>query len=297
MTAKKKRGYGLLAACFLVGIGLLLWILWGNTALMHTEYTVTDTDLPSSFDGYRIAQVSDLHNAQMGENNTELLAMLEAADPDIIVLTGDLIDSRRTDIAVALAFAAEAVTIAPTYYVSGNHESRISTYKELTQGLLSVGVVMLEDQAVTITRGSESLTLIGVADPTFETDDGSEALSEAAVMDRNLKALMPTEAMYTVVLSHRPELFSTYVSCGADLVFRGHAHGGQVRLPFVGGLFAPDQGLFPTYDGGMYTDAETTMIVSRGIGNSVAPLRVNNRPELVIAVLHRAANEAKELAP
>jgi len=262
-------------------LALILWIHWGNTALELNSYTVTSPELPESFDGFRIAHVSDLHNAQIGDENENLLAMLRKAKPDMIAITGDLIDSRSTDIAVALAFAEEAVKIAPCYYVTGNHESRIDDYDKLKDGLIRLGVTVLEDAAVSLTRSGQSITVLGVVDPAFQTDRSSDK----ALMIDQLTALSDQAQGYTLLLSHRPELFSVYADAGIDLVLTGHAHGGQFRLPFAGGLVAPNQGLFPEYDAGLYTQGHTHMLVSRGIGNSLFPFRFNNRPEVLLIEL------------
>ena len=278
MAAKKK------ILCALAGIFLVLivWTAWGNTALELNTYTISSRELPDAFDGYRIAQVSDLHNAEFGEGNQRLLDMLREAKPDMIAITGDLIDSRKTNIAVALAFAKEAIQIAPCYYVSGNHEARVSGYRELKTGLVAAGVTVLEDELAEIKVSGESITIIGVNDPSFSTD---YLAGDAAVMDEKLSALAAEDAGFTILLSHRPELFDTYVSHDMDLALSGHAHGGQFRLPLIGGLVAPNQGLFPKYDAGLYSENHTNMIVSRGLGNSIIPFRFNNRPEVVLIEL------------
>lgn len=254
---------------------LALWLWWGNTALEVNEYTITSSNLPASFDGLRIAQVSDLHNAELGGGNERLLALLEEATPDLIVITGDIVDSRNTDMEIALDFARAAAQIAPAYYVTGNHESRTGTWAELKAGLTEAGVKVLENEKILLERGSGTVTLMGIHDPSFRTGDTEQILADLAAGEEG----------FTILLGHRPELFETYVSTGVDLVFSGHAHGGQVRLPFLGGLVAPNQGFFPEYDSGLYTEGGTNMLVSRGIGNSIIPLRVNNRPEIILAVL------------
>lgn len=285
MTAKKKKLIIVLAVVAALLIALIAWIAWGNTALELNTYTITNDRLPEAFDGYRIAHVSDLHNAEMGEDNEKLLTMLRDAQPDMIAITGDLIDSRNTDIEVALQFAEEAVKIAPCYYVTGNHEARIDKYNELIKGLESNGVIHLHNESVILEQDNESITLIGLRDPSFQADYLFD--DEASVVDSVLSELMRKANGYTVLLSHRPEMFDVYVSSGVDLVLSGHAHGGQFRLPFVGGLVAPNQGLFPKYDAGLYTEDNTNMIVSRGIGNSILPFRVNNRPEVILIELNR----------
>ena len=282
MTAKKKK-FIFLAIVAAVLITLVIWIAWGNTALDLNTYTVTSSRLPESFDGYRIAHVSDLHNAEMGEDNEKLLAMLREADPDMIAITGDLIDSRNTNVEIALQFAQEAMKIAPCYYVSGNHEARVNEYEELKTGLKSAGVIILEDTQTEISIEGQTITLIGVNDPSFQTDylfGDSET-----VMNSKLTELHTDGEAFTILLSHRPELFDAYAEHDVDLVLSGHAHGGQFRLPFIGGVVAPNQGLFPEYDAGVYTDGNTNMLVSRGVGNSILPFRINNRPEVILIEL------------
>ncbi len=264
---------------------LFIWTVWGNTALMTNAVAISSSRIPAAFSGFRIAQVSDLHNAEFGKNNAELLKLLSESRPDIIVITGDLIDANHTDVGIALGFAQESVRIAPTYYVTGNHEAASQQYDTLKAGLEEAGVIVLEDEAISLERGGETISLIGLADPDFTVK--GEMFGEAPVMvSAKLKNLNDGEGKYTIMLSHRSELFETYVNCGIDLVFAGHAHGGQFRLPFIGGVIAPNQGLFPKYDAGLYTDGGTNMVVSRGIGNSIIPLRFNNRPEIVLVELN-----------
>ena len=282
MTAKKKK-FIFLAVAAAVLVVLVIWIAWGNTALELNTYTVSSAKLPQSFDGYRIAHVSDLHNAEMGKDNEKLLTILRDADPDMIAITGDLIDSRSTNVEIALNFIREAVKIAPCYYVTGNHEARVNEYGELKAGMEVAGVTVLEDVRTEIGMEGETITLIGVNDPSYQTDylfGDSET-----VMNAKLDELQTENDGFTILLSHRPELFDTYADYDIDLILSGHAHGGQFRLPFIGGLVAPNQGLFPEYDAGIYTEDNTNMLVSRGVGNSILPFRINNRPEVILIEL------------
>ena len=282
MTVKKKK-FTFLAVVVIVLVALVIWIAWGNTALELNTYTISSSKLPQSFDGYRIAHVSDLHNAEMGKENGKLLTMLRDADPDMIAITGDLIDSRDTDIEIALQFVREAVKIAPCYYVTGNHEARVNEYGALKAGMEAAGVTVLEDVKTKISMEGETITLIGVNDPSYQTDylfGDSET-----VMNTKLEELHSEKDGFTLLLSHRPELFDIYADHGMDLILSGHAHGGQFRLPFIGGLVAPNQGLFPEYDAGIYTEGNTNMLVSRGVGNSILPFRINNRPEVILIEL------------
>ncbi len=279
----KRKMKWVLSFAVIILIVLTVWTLWGNTALEVNEFEIKSDRIPQNFDGFRIAQVSDLHNTEFGEGNSKLIELLTQTDPDMIVITGDLIDSRHTDMEIALDFARQIMKIAPVYYVSGNHEARVREYEDLKMGLAEAGVIVLENQKIQITKEGESITLMGIDDPSFREDylfGDSESVARQAIND-----LQNDSDGYTVLLSHRPELFDLYVDTGMDLVFSGHAHGGQFRLPFVGGLVAPNQGLFPKYDAGQFTEEMTTMIVSRGVGNSIIPIRFNNRPEIVLVTL------------
>ena len=280
---KKPNKKTVLIVSVLVILCLGIWTLWGNIALEVNEYEIVSDRIPEAFAGFRIAQVSDLHNKDFGEGYGQLLTLLSEINPDIIVVTGDLIDSRQTDLDVALEFAWQAGKIARAYYVSGNHEARVPEYEDLKTGLVKAGVVILENQKVQITREGESITLMGIEDPSFQEDylfGDSESVARQAIEN-----LQNESDGYTILLSHRPELFDLFVETEMDLVFSGHAHGGQFRLPFIGGLVAPNQGFFPKYDAGQFTEENTTMIVSRGVGNSIIPIRFNNRPEIVLVTL------------
>ena len=277
----KRRVIVLITAAVLVP-ALLIWLLWANSSPAATQVTVASGALPEAFEDFKIAHVSDLHNAVFGRKNEKLLSLIRAAEPDIIAITGDLIDSRHTDIDSALAFVEAAAEIAPVYYVTGNHESRLD-FDEIETRLIAAGARVLRNEAEDIGRGGERIRLAGIDDPSFIRTGGTSEERAAA----ELEQLGDGGGTFTVLLAHRPELVEVYAEYGAGLVLSGHAHGGQVHLPLLGGLYAPGQGLLPEYDSGLYSLGETQMVVSRGLGNSVAPLRVNNRPELVIVTLSR----------
>ena len=283
MMNHKKKNAIILVAVSIAFVAIVIWIAWGNSALMVNEIKITNDKIPQSFEGFRIAQVSDLHNAELGKDNNKLIEKLNECEPDIIVLTGDLIDSNHTNLEVALSFARQAVKIAPCYFVTGNHEAWVgSQYEELKTSLENAGVTVLQDEAIELNYGDECIQLIGLNDPDFSERDSflSESILETKLSQVNIGN------GFTILLSHRPEHFNVYQNKNIDLVLSGHAHGGQFRLPFLGGVIAPNQGLFPKYDAGIYTENGTTMIVSRGIGNSIIPVRINNRPEIIIIELN-----------
>lgn len=261
------------AIVLLIVIVLLLFCNFQNKHLETTHYTYETEQLGVDLDGYRIVQISDLHNAKFGKNNQKLVDRIRECEPDMIVLTGDLVDSNHTNVDRAVQFVDEIVKICPVYYVTGNHEYWLekSEYDELMDGLIGAGVVILDDQVVEISRGDAKFRLVG--------------LDDKSLADGTLEALLSDEKELTVVLAHEPQYFARYAGTGVDLVLSGHAHGGQFRLPFVGGIVAPDQGFLPEYTAGEYYMNGTEMIVSRGLGNSVIPVRLFNYPEIVCVEL------------
>ena len=274
---KRKRTFLLPAALF----AIMVWTLWSNTALEVTEYVISSSKIPEDFSDFRIAHISDFHNADYWDRSGDLIRLLKESNPDIIVITGDMIDSRNTDIPKALTLAAEAVSIAPTYYVTGNHESRISDLHVLLEGLQNLGVMVLDNKTVPLQHGDAVICLMGTEDPTLYAY-GNVEHAVAKVIDG-----MKQES-YTILLAHRPELFPVYAECGIDLTLAGHVHGGQARLPLIGGLVGPNQGFFPKYDAGHFCIDDSEMVLSRGIGNSVVPVRFNNRPQIPLIILqHR----------
>ena len=267
---------------------LCLWTVWGNTALKLNKYDIENAKIPEDFDSFKIAHISDLHNKTFGENNSELLDMIKNAEPDIIAITGDIIDSTYTNTDIAVDFLTQAVEIAPCYYVTGNHEAReLEIIGELLTTFETLGVDVLDNESVKISKGDDDITLLGINDPSFVTD---YLLGDSeSVVDESLASIDIDNSDFNILLSHRPELFEVYTSHNIDLTLSGHAHGGQFRLPIIGGIYAPNQGIFPKYDSGMYTKDGCSMIVSRGIGNSLFPLRFNNRPEVILIELKTKA--------
>lgn len=277
MKNTKKTVLCVLCALLALTLAFGGWVIWANTALERTDYEIASNRLPREFEGFRIAQIADLHCAEYDEGNHKLLSMLKDAQPDIIVFTGDTVDERHPDKSATLEFLRACVQIAPCYFVTGNHECAMNRkdYYALEAQIREIGVDVLHAETVTIERGGASITLLGVDDENFEGILHSP---------EQLRELADTDG-FTVLLSHRPEYFGRYAEAQIDLTFSGHAHGGQFRLPLIGGLYAPGQGTFPAYDSGVYTYGNANMVVSRGIGQSSFPLRFNNRPELVIVTL------------
>ena len=283
----KKRLWLLITIlAILIAMGLvlvqLMWKYTDNTSLVLTTYQVSNQKIPQEFHGFRIAQVADLHNTQFGEKNSDLLSLLQESEPDIIVFTGDQVDMRRTDIEVVLDFVKEAVQIAPCYLVTGNHEGSIVEIEQLNTQLKAAGVVLMDNKVLELQHNGSSLTLLGIADPTM--DSRFMTMGQEGSVDDTLSNMHWDKESYSILLTHHPEFLEIYSKYGVDLALCGHAHGGQIRIGQTG-IIAPHQGLFPKYDAGRYDMGNTTMILSRGLGNSRFPWRVNNPPELVLVEL------------
>lgn len=278
------------ALVLLIVIALLLFCSYQNRHLETTYYTYKAEQLGADLEGYRIVQISDLHNVKFGKNNQKLVDRIRECEPDMIVLTGDLVDSNHTNVDRAVQFVDEIVKICPVYYVTGNHEYWLekSEYDELMDGLVSAGVVILDNQVVEISRGDAKFRLVGLDDRSLADGTLEALLSDESIRNNQAEQKEETadnedsgEKELTVVLAHEPQYLARYAGTGVDLVLSGHAHGGQFRLPFVGGIVAPNQGFLPEYTAGEYYMNGTEMIVSRGLGNSVIPVRLFNYPEIV----------------
>lgn len=278
MIKRKKKKYVLIIMLTMISIATFIFTFFSNITVMTTNFTISSNRIPASFNNFKIVIISDLHNKEFNNENNTILKQVKKVKPDIIAITGDLVDSNKTDFNKALKLVNQLVKIAPSYFVTGNHEAWINTkYQELEKLLINEGVYILNNKVLPISKANEIIKLAGVLDPDFSDRN---SLAHHRILELQINNMNLTND-YTILLSHRPELFDVYVNTNIDLVLSGHAHGGQFRLPFVGGIIAPNQGFFPKYDAGIYQENNTTMIVSRGIGNSIIPIRINNQPEIV----------------
>ena len=256
---------------------IVIFLYVNNHWIVVSEHVYESERVPSSFDGMRIVQVSDLHDALFGENQEKLVKKVKASKPDAIFITGDLIDSNRYNLDQSLQAVKQFIQLADVYYVLGNHEVATNKVDEIYEVLSSLGVHVMANESTVLERDGERLAIVGIEDPLMGTT--SKKMLENATAD------IPQD-MFKLLLAHRPEMFDAYVASSMDFVFSGHAHGGQIRLPSIGGLFAPGQGMLPKYTAGIYGQDTTTMVVSRGLGNSSVPYRIFNLPEIVVVTLH-----------
>lgn len=271
-TKKYKR---ILIIVFVLFLILTILLVDSNTRLVTTEYQIYSEKLPLSFDGMRIVQLSDLHGKEYGENNIKLLEAIAATKPDIIALTGDLFDE-QTNPDYAVKICRELLKIAPVYYVSGNHEW-ISNPRSTFANMEDEGVNVLRNEYVLLEREGNSIVLAGVDDPNGPYDMITRESFVAKIREETDD--------YILMLCHRNTEFDTWVGLDVDLVLSGHAHGGLIRLPILGGIFTHGNDTAAKRVAGTFTKGNTTMVVSRGIGNNSVIPRFNNNPEIVIVEL------------
>ncbi|MBD5084286.1 MAG: metallophosphoesterase [Clostridiales bacterium] len=281
---RKKRRHPLrwIAGLAVLALGGWAWFQWQCWGLQVTHTEAALDGLPAGFDGYKIVHLSDLHGHEYGENSEKLLSLVGEQKPDLIVITGDLID-QEGQLQMIPALAKGLAAIAPTYYVTGNHEWGLGTgtVKELKGVLAQCGVTPLSNQYEILERNGAQMVLAGVDDPNGYADQ---------ITPEELYARIENNApgLFTLLLAHRNDRFGQYANAGYDFVMSGHGHGGIVRLPFLGGLVGTNRQFFPKWTSGIYTLGDSTLFVSRGLGNNTVPFqgfRVFNRPELAVVTL------------
>ena len=280
---KKHRGRGCLTALIilaLIAAAAAFLIKDSRDDLEISRYEVKSQKLPESFDGFKIVQLSDLHGAEFGEDGMELVDKVGSLEPDMIALTGDFVTDEG-DLAAVEKLAARLVKLCPVYFVSGNHEFGSGLAVKVRNILERAGVKYLSNEYLTINRGDDEILLGGVEDPLayadmLSPDELAQKMNDAA------------PDAFKILLGHRNYWMTEYPELPVDLIFCGHAHGGLIRIPGVGGLIGTDRRLFPDFDAGQFNNGRYTLIVSRGLGNSVPIPRVFNRPEIVCVELSSA---------
>lgn len=274
-----------------IGIFILmyLYIKYNVNTLEVTKYVVENKKVPKEFDGYNIVQISDLHSKLFGENNKKLIQKIKSLNPDIVVVTGDLIDGENNNYNVALDFMKEISKLYRVYYIIGNHEQKSlikkykDEYKDYFNKLHQIDFVNLDNNKVEIVKGDSNINLYGLTVPyscyKYLFDNQETTSIDIDFLEEKLGKV--DREQFNILLVHTPFYFDEYEKWGADLTLCGHVHGGIVRLPLVGGLLSPDRKFFPKYDLGEYIKNKSTMIVSKGLGGSKVLIRVNCKPEIV----------------
>ena len=290
---------------FAVLAASVIWnVYWNSTITVHT-YTHANEGIPEEFDGFRVVQLTDLHSVRTEAQGQLVYDTIRGQEPDMICVTGDLVDSRyyaKHGVAgetLTLALMEELVKLAPVYFIYGNHEMILlddPQKNEFKVALEEMGVQILNNDVIrySMEEGGESIFVGGIQDPsTLYKDYRYAFLSNNG---ERMEAMLDAVSVgirnddFFLLLSHRPEYLEMYDQYPADLVLSGHAHGGQFRLPFIGGVYAPGQGFFPRYTAGLYSTNDLEMYVGTGIGNSVIPVRIFNPPEVLTIILEATEN-------
>ena len=275
---------------YIILIAVIIFIVcfsyFENNSIVISKYDIKSETLPEAFNNFKIVQISDLHNKVFYKDNNTLVDKIKSQKPDIIVITGDLVDRQKYNEEIAISFIDKIKSIAPIYYVNGNHEGWAGKFESLEKKLKESGVFVLRNESVLYEKGKEKIQVSGIDDPVLSTFGRFKGYSTEYIIKNELLQVKDKK-YFKILLSHRPEFFDLYVHNNIDVVFTGHAHGGQIIIPFIGGIFSPNQGFLPKYYKGIYTKDKTTMVLSRGLGNSIAPQRIFNRPEIVSVTLKR----------
>lgn len=245
---RRRRG----AFFWLLVLALIVYaFVYSNTKVILREYDVASPSLPSAFSGTRIAVIADTH----GKFDQRTLDAVFDADPDLILLVGDIIDD-AAQIPAAVEFAGALADRAPTYFVSGNHEWATGVARDFMGALDTRGVYVMDNKTAKLARGEAGITIAGLADPAMH---GDRSPAEALLAGTN-------DGDFVLLLSHRPYEYESYAELGADLIVSGHVHGGLIRLPGIGGLVGPGREFLPKFDGGVYSGANrSSLVVSRGL--------------------------------
>ncbi len=273
----KKIKKKILCICIILIIFLLLAC---DVRLKTVFYTIESEKVNEPV---RLALITDLHADKYGKNQSTLVEAVKEQKPDVVLFSGDIFDDEKGYENAELTIKRLAESY-PCYYVTGNHEYWGYDVANILEKVASSGVTILSGNCITLENKGQTLNICGVDDPdVVKYQAGGTAINQQ-LENAEAAALAAGTENYTILLSHRPELYETYQNYAFDLVLCGHAHGGQWRIPFLlNGLYAPHQGVFPEYAGGRYDYDTGTMIVSRGLARESTPVpRIFNRPELVI---------------
>ena len=260
----------LLAALMLIAVAL---VLDSRYRIQLSRYELSFADLPESFDGCRIVHISDLHGMSFGRDNRCLAELIRRQQPDIIAYTGDIAGAEG-DLSAVEPLLKELEGLCPAYYVNGNHEWADGCVEEIEALMERYGVRCLSNEIELLYRGEDSIAIIGAEDPNGRAD-------MMTPWELSLQAGELYSGKFMLWLAHRNDYIKMYPDIGTDLILSGHAHGGIVRLPLVGGLLNVNRSLGAEYESGLYYSGHYIMEVSRGLGNSIPIPRFFNRPELV----------------
>ena len=276
-------------------LGGVIFYKYETDSLEITKYEIENEKIPKEFDNFKIVQISDLHNKSFGKGNKRLLEKIDSQNPDIVVITGDLVEGDNKDFDVALNLIDELLKKYKVYHIIGNHEQKslIKKHKELYKTyfdkLYKKNIVNLDNEKIRIKKDGKYINIYGLIIPLeyypyfFKNYENKNMKLEQDFINNKLGEINRDE--YNILLAHTPFFFEDYEKYGVDLVLSGHVHGGIIRLPKVGGLLSPNREFFPKYDFGKYIKNNTTMLLSKGLGGSKVLIRFACKPEIVSITL------------
>ena len=270
----------------ILAILVVVLFLHSNFTVGVTGFEVNIPDLPAEFEGYKILQLTDLHNKKIGG----LVSKIENESPNIVVMTGDMISTDDEDFDTFLSYVDEISDKFQTYFIVGNHEQALKRVDcaDLIAKLSDRGVYVLDNECVRIERTNSHINLYGMwFNLRFYRDVNDKSTEEYIVTDEHVTDILgkPRKGV-NILLTHNPVYFDAYANWGADLTLSGHMHGGMIRVPFKGGLFSPEKEYYPEYDGGHYEKEVKSLIVSRGLGQHKG-FRFLNQPEITVITLKK----------
>lgn len=275
MRKKGKILFRLFGCAIVLAVILAALVYDSNHRIVSEEFELEFEDLPESFDGFRIVQLSDLHEKVFGEGNADLISQVSTLEPDIIAITGDIVD-RDDQSGYISSLVTELSKIAPVYYVTGNHEWAVGA-REIISVVEEAGGTALRNEYVVLERDGEEIAIAGIDDPNGPYDMKTPQELEEEVYEAE-------GDIFTVLLAHRNN-YDLYSNMDSDVILCGHAHGGVWRLPFVGGLLSSDHTFFPDYTAGVYEGNGNYIVVSRGLGDGKDIPRFLNNPHIPVIVL------------
>ncbi|MDR3597258.1 metallophosphoesterase [Clostridium sp.] len=257
-----------------------------NKLLKVSKYNVKSTKIPKEFDKFKIIQLSDFHNYKfLGKDNNIVVNKINEENPDIIVMTGDMVNKYDRNFKNFFALTEVLSKKYELYYIVGNHEKRLKKdyFNFFIERLEKLGIKILTDKKITIIRKKDYINIYGMDIPLsyYKTNNKPSNIND--IVDTALNKC--NEKEYNILLAHNPLYFDIYAKHNVDLTLSGHVHGGMIRLPFIGGVLSPERKFFPKYNSGIYSINNKKLIVSRGMGHSKPGIRIFNMPEIVSITL------------
>lgn len=283
----------LIIAILIIIIAFIFWMHHELDCLETTYYTIESEWLPENFDGVQFALLSDLHNKSFGEKNVRLLSAIKRAKPDFILVAGDMVTAKEKNGSKAgLELMEQLGKQYDVFYARGNHEEKLFEMEGAgyEQAVKKMGVYFLNNESILLSRGEQSIRITGLSLPLKYF----QKFHQTAFPTGQIEELIGKKKgdRFHILIAHKPAHFPEYVRWGADLVVSGHIHGGILYLPYFGGVISPQLELFPKFDAGVFTLDKSTLVISRGLGSHSIPIRIHNRPELVIVTMKKVSLES-----